>query len=225
MAPVQTNFAASVTEAGNLLRKMGLLLADNPYPREVEDVAARSRKMQYREHWRMLIDESAFKYLLLDYSFLTFRNDSDGASFGYYPTPFVFMSYEEFLFSIYGDEWRSERDDPSNEAAYLSELENAGSRDAALTLRFDHHPGQYAHGRHPAAHMHAGFDTEVRVGCGVILTPLAFACFVMRQVYPGDWCDSYEALKHFASASGPKSLAAVGAEHLGERDRLELYLS
>jgi hypothetical protein len=225
MAASSTNFGASVTQAGNLLRSMGLLLVDNPKPFAVDNIAARSRKMRYSEHWRLLVEGSAYKFLLSDYSFFTFRTGEDGVSYGYYPNPVSFISYEDFLFTYFGDDWRDERDDPNNAAAYLSEMENGEPRDASLTLRFDYHPEQYSHGRHPAAHMHAGFDTEVRIGCGLILTPLAFVCFAMRQVYPGPWSDSYAELEPLASSSGPKALECVGGKYLGLRDKLELYLS
>ena len=42
-------------------------------------------------------------------------------------------------------------------------------------------------GQHPAAHIHLGVDSPIRLSCKYKLKPMSFILFVLRQFYPDEW--------------------------------------
>lgn len=222
METVSGAFASSLNAAERLLRVAGLLDIRNPKPKDIPKVASILRGRTYPECWRHLIRESAFDALLADGSFLMFRETDGGESFCYYPNPYEIVSFDDYLIEIFGVDWEQEKHDPENRKAYYSEVENAEEAHYVVPLRYDYSPGQYAEGRHPAAHMHAGFDTEIRLGARLRLTPLAFTCFIVRQAYPSVWCGERD--KIIAASVAPSTLEPVEDVFFGKFDGFELHV-
>ena len=53
--------------------------------------------------------------------------------------------------------------------------------------KYDYSEDQYKDGQHPAAHIHLGVDSPIRLSCKYKLKPMSFILFVLRQFYPDEW--------------------------------------
>lgn len=116
-------------------------------------------------------------------------------------------------------EWEALRED--YEAAMIS----ASLKETVTPIRYDYAPGQYKAGRHPASHVHCGFNNEIRVCTKRIVQPFSFACFIIRQRYPDCWQNLLTQMDcRQLSARIVDGLEAVPNDYFGEPDACEFSL-
>jgi hypothetical protein len=98
--------------------------------------------------------------------------------YAYYPNPFV--SPDETLFP------GAAGDDMERLMQLFGDSIEVNRRPV---VRYEISRGDYRFFRHPAAHMHLGMDSEVRLPVNKLLTPLAFAFFTAKFLYARHWND------------------------------------
>jgi hypothetical protein len=136
------------------------------------------------------------------------------------------ITYQDFLINEIG--FQPEELDEIGDSLrddYEQALHDGGFKSAFTPLRYDYEPENYIEGRHPAAHVHFGFNNNIRVCTVKQLRPLSFCLFVLRQNYPGKWL---EFLSHADTTTLVKqvrdALDDIGPDFLQERDHWELQL-
>lgn len=220
----QARFEAAINDSKTLLNSLELFLLDNPIEGEIDSIAATMRRLSQIECWRTRLQESLFRILLVDYSFFSFSFSIEKYSMTFHQCPFNFPSYPEYLMEIFGEDWAREKHDPENRTAYEEALDNAPIAPAASVFRFDFEPKLYIPGLHPAGHLHAGHETEVRIGSRVHIDPLAFTCFIIRQLYKDRWQLMDERSTALADTVRPRKLAPIDHTFFREKDLMELHL-
>ena len=79
---------------------------------------------------------------------------------------------------------------------------------------------------HPAAHIHIGYQSEIRLFTERKVLPLSFGLFVLRQVYPKKWKDFLKLDKAAALCRHVREeLEVVAVEYYQPKDKLQLVLA
>ncbi|WP_425414859.1 DUF2290 domain-containing protein [Rubellimicrobium mesophilum] len=114
------------------------------------------RGRPYVEQWEKCSTESWFDAVLRDGSLLQFRRYDDRLSYSFHDCPFAYQSFEDFAFEQAGEDWRDYADVLAEEyeLARSSEM----TERPATPIRYDFEPHLYTCGRHPAGHIHFGFE-------------------------------------------------------------------
>jgi hypothetical protein len=220
------HFSAQLNEIERILSEADLLNRRNHAPAYSRYSASDFRQLSYRAIWEKCLDEGVFDFVLSDGSLLQFRAVFNPllANYTFYDCPLTpLVSLDEFR-----DQEVSARGEAASEYEILRDYEllSPSPKDAVLPLRYDYAPRMYTEGRHPASHVHFGHSTQVRVGTTIILRPVSFVLFVLRQMFPDKWdqlCQSPKATVLCRNVR--ETLDPVNADYLRPRDHLEMYLS
>jgi hypothetical protein len=177
-------FNTSILRAAVLLRGVDLLAERRQRPDYSALTPAHVRSKPYPELWKHCLRNGLYDARLRDEAFFQFKSGPE-FSYCFFEPPVHGMDFETFAFDQCGDEWRDFESELREEYdTYVASL----PLDLPSTpLRFDYSPSLYKSPAHPAAHMHFGYSSSIRVATRRILSPEAFALFVIRQYYPACW--------------------------------------
>lgn len=81
---------------------------------------------------------------------------------------------------------------------YYDLLDLADFKNNVLYFRFDFDKNLYNKIIHSIAHLHIGFDNEIRIPLDKILTPEAFVDFVVKYAYKETWQNAFKNNTNFA---------------------------
>ncbi len=202
-----------------VLKPLDLILDATERVAYPSDLPRTVRGKSYREEWKYYLDNRLFHFCLVDLSLLLFRpssSASDGATYCYYESPIDAPTYERFLAETLDTTFDAVRDAYWNE--YQEHVSQCPQKESITPIRYDHSPNAYEAGVHPAAHIHFGHNSEIRVATERLMTPLSFGLLVVRQAYPNKWrslvlrTDSHticECIRDRADPVPPKFLTAI----------------
>ena len=176
--------------------------------------------------YREIIEKRDYDILLFNDGFFSFDyftgfGGINKIRYLYFDSPYDFPTYKEYLkvlggdYKIYGENFRTE---------YEQELSEASLKEEQVYLRYDFSADEYSPGMHPISHIHVGFNTEIRLSVSMIITPMVFVMFTLKQVYFDKWktwikkkdvSDTYRACKRVCRG--------VPSDYFSETDKLELY--
>lgn len=178
--------AASVQDSVRVMKRLGLLDINNFNRKKADGLLALSRAQDYERLWTLIMKNKMYDLLLTDQSLLLYNVDtSTKTSYCYYQAPLSVQSYEDFAFEKYGDDWKHVPANARDE--YELAMESITIQVPATPMRYDYDPKSRSPGRHPAAHLHIGIDSHIRLAVKYVLTPYAFTLLVLRQCYPDHW--------------------------------------
>ncbi len=183
-------YRSSVKRAKDLFNKAGLLIhSDNPHL--PSGYVSQVRGLSYPDEWKIHNDKFWYHIKLSDESLILYKPDS----FKYFMSPFEpLMSPEQYEEQV-RQELAAESFTADQAEEYLEDLETM-YRDYVDTelirgeytpIRVDIHPGQYKKTHHPVTHLHIGHGNESRIPIKKLMTPLAFASFIIATFYPVQW--------------------------------------
>jgi hypothetical protein len=140
----------------------------------------------YAKIYKVGLSQSAYNFLLRDYSYFQFSWESECAwRMAYLPNPWItgVADAQEVL-----REWEAlvEMGELSHEdtSDLIDELPYSG---AVPPIRFEYSLSQYREIAHPAAHFHVGRNSDNRWPCALLLGPFAFCMMITRLYYPDQW--------------------------------------
>lgn len=185
-------FEAQLNEIESILKGLELLKERNLFPQYPEFGMADFRGLEYTEVWRRCYRDQLYNFMLMDFALIQFRNNqlTNRVNFAFYETPFETITYQDFLVNEIGfppDELDQIGDSFRDE--YEQALNDGDFRRGFTPLRYDYAPEAYNEGRHPAAHIHFGFDNNIRVCTAKLLRPMSFLLLILRQYYPDKWVE------------------------------------
>jgi len=223
-------FSAQLNEIQAILKRVDLYRDRNYVPEYQRVSAAEFRHLDYFEVWQKSFRENYYDFQLIDDALLSFRVDNFeplNISYSYYECPYeMAMSFDEYLQKQIGF---SAEDISNYDVNPLDESDFYDSQPLKYSItpiRYDYSPQLYTSGRHPASHIHFGFNTHIRVGTKKILQPKAFLFFVIRQFYPDNWvthCTQME--EGMIRRTVRDSLGNIEDAHFGGLDLCEMYLN
>lgn len=228
-------FNDQINRAARVVRQLGLLEGHVPSPNS--DVGASMfRGLTYRETWEKTYRAIAYNFILTDQSLIHFTKSgsdehSGGLNFSYLECPIEVQKYEDFCaeylkidpldegyeeeLAEYGDLLRPE---------YEQYVNTCDSR-PVTPIRYDYAPSDYMPGRHPASHIHFGFQNHIRVATKRILKPVSFVLLIIRQRYPAEWIALLELDKERKLCRAVRqSLDKVHENYWNEPDLHEIIL-
>jgi len=213
-------FRANLAEGFNLLEKLSLAAYRNYVPAvdpATTDLVRSSTS--YAEAYNRYLTCQAYDFLLDDGSFFFFRRnpfDRTLLSYGYFESPYSGISFSEFTAEIGGD------NDPWQQ--YEEYCAQRPPRPHVFPVRYDWSPTLYREGAHPAAHLHVGHDSGLRLAVDAILLPLQFVVLVIRHFYLATWETTASPLGEVARAAQSISDSGIVPLYRQGRDHLELRL-
>lgn len=193
-------FHATLNEAADVLKSLGLLKERNVYQR-TRLGAADLAGLDYPEMWKALVSVNDYDIRLKDDSIMSFWRSSDGGElrFWWFEAPVMIPQFDVFARKYLRDSFQSTEIEEDLYQEWLPELEDeiqeafdedakaAPLRNCVTPLRYEYKPEDYTEGLHPASHLHVGNDNSIRLSCKRVLTPLSFVLMVLRQCYPDHW--------------------------------------
>jgi hypothetical protein len=220
-------FETQLNIAWDIIRQLNLQFDRIWSPSYSGAQASSFRGLNYSQVWKKCLSEQLYDFQLVDNSFFQFRVESFGpvkVGYAYYECPYRCMSYSEFILQELGG-------DPADVGdAFMTDYSNyivsSFPKDTVTPLRYDYAPDDYTEGRHPASHIHFGHCNNIRVGTRhILLRPLAFLLFVIRQYYPDKWIELLRDDKAWIWCRDIRdNLDEVHANYWKELDKLEMSL-
>ena len=206
-------FYSQLEQCKTILKKIDLLHNYQKAINLIKKPSASLKGKPYKDIWEHIYKNYYSTFVLADRSLILFsiKEDPKESSFSYLENPYFYVSKAEF-------EKEFETDDDSLYEQYLMER----AKEHVTPIRYDFYPKDYNPGLHPASHMHIGHNSEIRIGCACILTPLLFIFFIVRQCYPEKWTELRE--NSFFGVAIKNYVQKIDPCFFSENDTLECYL-
>lgn len=218
-------FNADVARAIRLVDDLELTAYQNPRPANDSATIRRIRgATTYREEYEAYVAAQAIDLMLNDGSVVFFRRAPEEAtllSYGFLECPYDALSYPDFIAEFFGSDARVTPEAWDEYEEYRSQVP---LRPHVTPLRYDWSPSLYREGAHPAAHLHVGFRTQVRLSVDALLTPAQFVLFVLRHFYLSTWETSGRHHEEVAKIAKCVSDEHVVPKYRKGGDHLELRL-
>ena len=222
------DFNMSREQAKRLLNKFDLLKSADFYKKPIsKDFIRVDREKDFFNAYLTALKNFDYHFLLFDESFIQFeytRNSTDNVTlrYAYYQFPYDFPTYKEYLmendlsFNEVGDGYKYE---------YEQALSEAPKKDTFVLIRYDYSEREYSPGVHSVSHFHFGHSNSIRIPSSVIITPLLFILFVIKQVYSDLWKSLIEESNfHRIYKSSKSKCQNIRMCFFDEFDKKELYL-
>jgi len=222
------DFNMSREQAKRLLNKFDLLKSADFYKKPISKEFIRvAREKDFFNAYLTALKNFDYHFLLFDESFLQFeynRNSTDNVTlrYAYYQFPYDFPTYKGYLmesslsFNEVGDTYKYE---------YEQALSEAPKKDAFVLIRYDYSEKEYSPGVHSVSHFHFGYSNSIRIPSSVIITPLLFMLFVLKQVYSNLWKSLIEDPKFQRVYKSSKfQCPNIRMSFFDNLDKKELYL-
>jgi hypothetical protein len=112
-----------------------------------------------------------------------------------------------------------------NSLEYEQALSEAPQKDTFVLIRYDYSEREYSSGVHSVSHFHFGHSNSIRIPSSVVITPLLFILFVLKQVYSDLWKSLIEESNfHRVYKSSKSKCRNIGMHFFDDLDKKELYL-
>jgi hypothetical protein len=187
-------FNISLTNSINLLTEINLYKGKGPknigdYSTEFKKI---SRRNKHIEIYNAIRDNLDYEIILNDDSFFQFCRLDNYLRFSYIENPnFKYTKYDYLRFSFSEDEILDFSEEDVNELVDENEFEQfliEQEVNSNLTyIRYDYDKKGYKPLLHSQSHIHIGLNENFRIPSSIILTPLQFVTFTIKQRYFDVW--------------------------------------
>ncbi|BAH75361.1 DUF2290 domain-containing protein [Solidesulfovibrio magneticus] len=218
-------FYPQINECNNFLKEIGLLKEYFPNQSSPRNPGAFFRGLDYEKYWTEVYRRYYYTFYLEDNSLICFENkingDDDYVCFTYLECPYAGDTYPNFLENLGGS---YESDGDAFKAEYEQYICEQGIKQHVTPIRYEYRPDQHNPGIHPASHLHIGFRNDIRLGCGILFTPVMFVLFIVRQTYPILWQSMLSKGGSPLAERECRNLSLVNTIYLHDHDKYEPYL-
>lgn len=184
---------SSYKESVLFLKKSGLLNKENysrvfslDFSKFSVDFISVFQDDEYKKTYQVAMEKRDYDLLLVDDSFFQFTYTRDTIRYAYYENPFNYKNYLEFLETeceFTAKEIKEIGEDYIQDyEQYISESELKKSV-VPIRYDFDANINNYDEMVHTGSHIHLGHNNDIRIPTKMLLTPLGFCIFVMRNQY------------------------------------------
>ncbi len=156
-----------------------------------DDFKKASNKSSYFDVYKIAVRNFDYDFLLRDESFFQFEfkpnpkfDNFPEIRFAFFQNPQEYKTYQEYLAEL---DLKEEEAKDAFWEEYEQFLTEQELNTSATTIRFDTDLANYKPLIHSVAHIHIGFNNNIRIPTDKIISPLMFALFVIKQVYLLDW--------------------------------------
>jgi len=140
----------------------------------------------YAEIYRSGLSQSAYNFILDDYSYFQFSWETEQDwRMAYFPNPWITgVANAQMMMSQW--EAMEEMGDLSIEDA-SDLIDGLPYHGAVPPIRFEYSHRQYREVLHPAAHLHLGRHSENRWPSAILMGPSTFSMMIAQLYYPEQW--------------------------------------
>lgn len=141
------------------------------------------------------LDNLDYEVILKDDSIFQISKDSDSLRFCFIQNPNFNFSKNDFVKYLYSEDGLLEIDDDTlscfiseiDENEYEQFLNEQELNLHSTIIRYDYDKKGYKPLLHSCSHIHIGLNENLRIPCSIILTPLKFVVFCLKQIYYDKW--------------------------------------
>ncbi|MCU0351248.1 MAG: DUF2290 domain-containing protein [Flavobacterium sp.] len=197
----EATFNISITHSIKLLKEIKLFKGVGPknigeYSDEFKKVC---RKNKHVEIYNTIRDNLDYEIILSDESFFQFSYKADYLRFSYIQNPrFKFTKYDYVKICFPEDDLdilsEEEIDGLINESEYEQFLIEQEINSNLVYVRYDFDKAGYNPLLHSCSHIHIGLNENLRIPSSIVLTPLEFVLFAVKQCYYDVWSLYHEKL-------------------------------
>ena len=183
------SFKIRTEEMLELFRNCNLYKSDLSFDkvRTVKDRRVSNIK-DYNDYYQKIISRTEYDLLLQDDSIIQINRSVENEKVVY---RYLYMqpAYKIISFAQYCESCKINIDDVSlyEYARECYESEGRTDNDFPCYVRYDADEKGYQPLLHSYAHIHIGFNSEMRIPTRNLWTPAMFGAFVIRHVYPIQW--------------------------------------
>lgn len=179
----------------------------------IDDFKNTYNKIRERQDYHFLLNDDSIFILIFD-------EDPLFIKYIYYPFPYDYVTFNEFVERIYTYEMG-----PDPLIVYQNMLDDAPIIEPSRLIRYDYSETEYSLGKHSISHFHIGCEKQVVIPCSKILTPICFILFIIKQAYHSDWLLMINSIKFLKTFQNLKqNCDAIQDCFFKSEDQKELYL-
>jgi len=188
-------FKISIGESIELLKEIKLFKSLGPnkigvYSEEFKKVCRRNKHI---EIYKTIISNNDYEILLSDDSIFQFAYEDNYLRFSFVQNPRINATKYDYLKNCFPDE--DDLDELSEEEinAMIDEnefeqfLNEQEINSNLIYVRYDYDKKGYNPLLHSCSHLHIGLNENFRIPSSIILTPLEFVFFCIKQCYYNTW--------------------------------------
>jgi hypothetical protein len=230
------HIAAGIKPARELLETCNLFYAKNT--RKLFSLSPDKFDVEFKKHsmgedylatYKYAINNAQYDFLLVDQAFFQFSCIDDSGRnlikvrYAYFPAPLRVQSYVDFLKNLGFDY------DECGEEFYFDyeqALSEAKIKTAVIPIRYDFDIEQYVEMKHPMSHIHVGHESDVRIPCSCVISPVAFVGFVLRHSYWKTWKLAMDDVSFYEKYCRLKlECAALDHQGFSRKERVDFFIS
>ncbi len=228
-----SQFNISIYQSIELLKEFKLFKNTGPkpigkYSNEIKDIKGDNHISLYRA----AIENLDFEILLIDNSIFQFSNIND-IRYAFIQNPNKFVSKEEFIAEIFVDEINTMTAEELKisyelieESEYEQYLNEQGFNISSNYFRYDVTQMGYKPLLHSYSHLHIGMNENLRIPTSIILTPLKFVLFCIKNTYYDVWKCAIDKMPGFMQkiSNSKTDCKPLNRDFWQTSEKYELYL-
>ena len=192
-----------------------------------------SRKNRHTDIYKVAIQNKDYEILLVDDSIFQFSIENYTLRYAFIQNPRLFINKEDFLTYLYTAEYLLsftedelvELQNSINEEDYEQYLNEQDLNLEAQIIRYDLDLNGYDPLIHSCSHIHIGLNTNLRIPCSKILTPLNFIFFSVKHTYYKEWkAGIYEESMQIQLKDSKRASLELPKSQWIEKETYEFYL-
>jgi len=229
-----SQFNISLKDAISFIKEIGLFKSVGvktigQYSEEVKKV---SKTNNHREIYECAIRNFDYEILLVDDSIFQFSYNEDELRYAFIQNPTKFVSKEDYITCILTPDEIKEIESIDdlleliNENEYEQFLDEQELNSTSNILRYDASSTGYKPMIHPFSHIHIGLNSDFRIPVSMLLTPLIFMKFCIKNTYYEIWKNAFKIIEDFPNKilQSKNSCSLLNDKQWSEIEKSELYL-
>ncbi|HBY02844.1 MAG TPA: hypothetical protein DEG92_09970, partial [Rikenellaceae bacterium] len=173
-----------------------------------------------------------YEFLLNDDSIFQFSFKNDELRYAFIQNPYIYISKEEYVTTIFTQEEVSEINnidvlaDLIDENEYEQFLNEQELNSISNYIRYDTSLSGYKALNHSYSHIHIGLNPDMRVPLSIILTPLKFIKFCIKTSYYRYWQKAFILIPNFENTLKVSKNKCLNLDrtHWNIKEEYDLYI-
>jgi hypothetical protein len=190
----ESSYNISINESIKFLKEIKLFKDVGPkkggdYSSEFKKA---SQKNKHIEIYNSIRENLDYEIVLIDDSFFQFSNDKNYLRFSYVQNPNYSYTKFDYLKIIFLDSeldglTEDEMNALINENEFEQYINEQEINSNLVYIRYDFDENGYNPLLHSFSHIHIGLSENLRIPLSIVLTPLEFVLFSIKQCYYAEW--------------------------------------
>lgn len=190
----ESTYNISINESIKFLKEINLFKDVGPKKGSDYSYAFKkaSQKNKHIEIYNAIRENLDYEIVLFDDSFFQFSNGKDYLRFCFVQNPSYSYTKFDYLKILFSDTELYELTEDEmnaliNENEYEQYINEQEVNSNLIYIRYDFDKNGYSPLLHSYSHIHIGLSENLRIPSSIVLTPLEFVLFSIKQCYYAEW--------------------------------------